>query len=256
MATKEKKSNKPKLFDVIAEGERWKESRLFEAVTHVYLLHLKNDQAKKSFQRTSAGADAWTVHEALVEKLYAETMTAWGKLTGEYTHFFAWTRDRVATVYESIRKGAKKATDLDKETERMQGLVENLKEQKFMWPSTLLLCVLRVFKENCTSDSQGTTIYESRKARSDSWARNSVLREDLIRRTRTHWATLTGKGEHEFPWNATAVARTYLVVRKHKVDKEINDRQIELEMAQRDVDEFKSARATRTKKEKQANEQG
>lgn len=199
--------DKAALFTKFVKADPWDELHLINAVAEVYKQH------------DNAAADEWTIHEKLVAKLYDETTKAWAKRTGENSHAFPWNVDTVAEAYESHRKAAKSTETAFKPD-----------PAKFM--SLLLLCVLRVFIENTNADKENPPLWESRKARSDTWARNSVLREELIARVIRHWTEITGQPHYAFPWNATIVGRTYLVIRKTKkeLDPEIDKRRMQLEM--------------------------
>jgi hypothetical protein len=225
----ETQEDKMALFAKFVKEDQWQEMHLLNAVAAVYAIHIANDGDGKSYQKTKAAADAWTIHEKLAAKLYDETVMVWGKTTGEHPHSFPWNVDAVVETYESLRKGTKPAEAAPKAD-----------PTKFM--SLLLLCVLRAFVENTNADKENQSLWESSKARSDTWARNSVLRNELVARVTNHWATLTGQPSYTFPWNATIVGRTYLVIRKTKkeLDADIDKRRMQLEMFY--AKKFKSAR--------------
>jgi hypothetical protein len=218
--TTEAQKDKAALFAVYIKKYEWKEVHLFEAIEEVYR------------QNTEAAADGWTIHEKLVAELYAATAEVWARHSGEYSDVFPWHVDAVVEAYETLRKSPKAGTGLDK--------LDKLNPARLM--SLLVLCVLRTFVENVNADKAGQTLWESSKARSDAWARNSVLRGTLVRRVVNHWATITGQPDYAFPWNATAVGRTYLVIRKTKkeLDADIDKRRMQLEMFY--IKKFKAAR--------------
>lgn len=74
--------------------------------------------------------------------------------------------------------------------------------------------VLYVFQDNQRRESNPGAF----EAKSDDWAINSVLRDELYQRVRQRWCFLAGHNHTYFPYSVDGVARMYFRLRKRNAE--------------------------------------